>query len=186
MEEYLHVFYDWHHTLGTHLISKKSRSIGFSLDDWSTAPPPAPKMSYQWMSRVYDNKQLVFYRTEGHYSSWTYRITGDNGQTWDGPENDVTDLDIKGGMDTDWSIYCAKAVSKDGNTLHVGFIAYDDYKRPRSPEEIASGKLDKSRQHNPLYDHRRVSYKYNLYYVKVDLRTHKVTNDKGRDSPDAY
>ncbi|MFC1764549.1 BNR-4 repeat-containing protein [Planctomycetota bacterium] len=174
--EHLHVFYDWHHTLGTHLISQKPRNIGTSLDDWSTASPPAPKMSYQWMSRVYDNKQLVFYRTEGHYSSWTYRITGDNGKTWEGPENDVTDLDIRGGMDTDWSIYCAKAVSKDGNYLHVGFIAYDDYKRPRSAEEIANGKLDKTRQHNPLYNNRRVSYKYNLYYLKVNLRTHEVTN----------
>ena len=180
MEEHLHVFYDWHHTLGTHLISNEPRSIGASRDDWSTAPPPAPKMSYPWMSRVYDNKQLVFYRTGGHYSSWTYRIAGDNGNTWEGPENDVTDLDINGGMDTDWSIYTAKAVSKDGNFLHVGFIAYDDYKRRRSPEEIASGKLDETRLHNPLYDNRITSnYKYNLYYAKVDLRTHKVMNDKG-------
>ncbi|MFC1764939.1 BNR-4 repeat-containing protein [Planctomycetota bacterium] len=179
MEERLHVFYGWHHDLGTHLISKKPRSVGASLDDWSIAPPPAPKMSYQWMSRVYDNKQLVFYRTDGHYSSWTYRITSDNGKTWEGPESDVTDLDIRGGMDTDWSIYCAKAVSKDGNYLHVGFIAYDDYKRPRSPEELATGKLDKRRQQNPLYDFRRVSYKYNLYYIKVNLRTHEVMNHEG-------
>jgi hypothetical protein len=137
-------------------------------------------MSYPWMSRVYDHKQLVFYRTDGHYSSWTYRITGDNGKTWEGPENDVVDLDINGGMDTDWSSYHAKEVSKDGNYLHVGFIAYDDYKRPRSPKEIASGKLDKTRLHNPLYDKRKTSnYKYNLYYVKVDLRTDKVMNDKG-------
>lgn len=178
-EERLHVFYDWHHTLGTHLISNEPRSIGTSLDDWREAPVPAPKMSYPWMSRIYYNKQLVFYRTDGHYSSWTYRITSDNGRTWEGPENDLTDLDIKGGKDTDWSIYTAKAVSRDGNTLHVGFIAYDDYKRPVSSEEIASGKLDKRRQHNPLYGSRKVSYKYNLYYVKVDLRTHRVTNDKG-------
>ena len=103
-QERLHVFYGWHHDLGKHLISDKPRSIGTSLDDWSTAPAPAPKMSYPWMSRVYDNKQLVFYRTDGHYSSWTYRMTGDNGTTWEGPDHDVTDLDIKGGMDTDWSV----------------------------------------------------------------------------------
>jgi hypothetical protein len=183
-EERLHVFYGWHLDLGTHLISTKPRAIGASLDDWDVAPAPAPKMSYPWMSRIYDNKQLVFFRTDGHYSSWTYHITGDNGKTWEGPEHDVIDLDIKGGMDTDWSIYTAKAVSEDGNTLHVGFIAYDDYKRPRSPAEIASGKLDKTRQHNPLYDNRKTrNYKYNLYYVKVDLRTHQVTNDKGEVLP---
>jgi len=179
MQEKLHVFYGWHHDLGKHLVSNEPDNIGAHLNDWSTAPAPSSKMSYPWMSRIYDDKQLVFYRTDGHYSSWTYRITGDDGNTWEGPENDVTDLDIKGGMDTDWSIYTAKAVSNDGNFLHIGFIAYDDYRRLRSPEEIASGELDKSRQHNPLYDNRRVSYNYNLYYVKVDLRTHEVMNHEG-------
>ena len=178
-QERLHVFYGWHHDLGKHLISDQPRSIGISSEDWSAAPAPAPKMSYPWTSRIYDDRQLVFYRTNQHYSSWTYRITDDDGNTWEGPENDVIDLDVKGGMDTDWSIYTAKALSKDGNFLHVGFIAYDDYKRLRSPAEIASGKLDPSRQLNPLYDYRRVSYKYNLYYLKVNLRTHEVMNHAG-------
>jgi len=179
MQEKLHVFYGWHHDLGKHLVSNQPFNIGSSTSDWSTAPAPSSKMSYQWMNRIYDDKQLVFYRTDGHYSSWTYRITGDDGNTWEGPENDVTDLDIKLGMDTDWSLYPGKAVSNDGKTLHMGFIAYDDYKRLRSPEEIASGELDKGRQQNPLYDYRRVSYNYNLYYVKVDLRTHEVMNHQG-------
>jgi len=179
MEKRLHVFYGWHHDLGKHLISNESLNIGTGLADWSTAPVPSSKMSYPWMSRIYDNKELVFYRTDGHYSSWTYRITDDGGHTWEGPDKDLTDLDINGGMDTDWSLYAAKAISMDGNYLHVGFIAYDDCKRSRSPEEIASGELDKSRQHNPLYDNRRVSYDYNLYYVKVDLRTHAAMNHKG-------
>jgi len=176
----LHVFYGWHHDLGTHLISKKPLDIGSSFDDWSDAPPPAPEMSYPWTSRIYDRKQLVFYRTAGHYSSWTYRISSDNGRTWGGPKNDVIDLDIRGGMTTDWSCYTAKAISRDGNFLHVAFIAYDDFKRPRSPEELASGKLDRSRLYNPLYNNRIPSnYKYNLYYIKINLRTHEVMNDKG-------
>ena len=180
MKEKLHVFYGWHHDLGTHLVSKKSDSIGSSLDDWKEGSAPAPKMSYQWTSRIYDNKQLVFYRTDGHYSSWTYRITSDNGRNWEGPENDVLDLDMHLGMDTDWSTYTAKDISPDGNYLHVGFVAYDDYKRPVSSQEKASGKLDKRRMQNPLYDNRVPSnYKYNLYYVKIDLRTHEVVNDKG-------
>jgi hypothetical protein len=135
-------------------------------------------MSYPWMSRIHDNKQLVFYRTDGHYSSWTYRITSDDGNTWDGPEHDVTDLDIHRGMDTDWSIYTSKAVSKDGNFLHLGFIAYDDYRRPRSPEELVSGNLQKNRQYNPLYKE-RVSYKYNLYYAK----TREIPGQKKATSP---
>ena len=179
-EQRLHVLYDWHNTLGQHVISNQPGSIGSSFKDWIAAPVPAQEMAYPWMCRIYDDQQLVFYRTSGHYSSWTYRTTGDNGQTWEGPENDVLNLDIHGGMETDWSIYTAKAVSRDGNTLHVGFIAYDDYKRPRSVQELASGRLDKRRQQNPLYDNRRVNYKYNLYYVKVDLQTHRVMNYEGK------
>jgi len=179
MEEKLHIFYGWHHDLGKHLVSNEPLSIGSSLSDWAMSTAPSSKMSYPWMRRIYDNKQLVFYRTDGHYSSWTYRITSDDGKSWEGPENDVTDLDIELGMDTDWSIYPGKAVSNDRNYLHIGFFAYDDYKRLRSPEEIASGELDKTRLHNPLYDNRKVSYNYNLYYVKVDLRTHEVMNYKG-------
>lgn len=178
MQEKLHVFYGWHHDLGKHLISNEPLNIGTGLADWSTSTAPSSKMSYPWMSRIYDHKQLVFYRTDGHYSSWTYRITGDDGKTWEGPDNDVIDLDVNLGLDTDWSIYSAKAVGNDGNYLHVAFIAYDDYKRLISAEEIASGKLDKSRQYNPLYDNRRVSYNYNLYYVKVNLRTQEVMNHK--------
>ena len=178
-ENRLHVFDDWHNALGKHLISNEPYSIGTSLNDWIELPVPAQKMAYPWVCRVYNDKQLVFYRTAGHYSSWSYRITSDNGQTWEGPENDVIDLDIKGGEDTDWSTYAAKVVSKDGSTLHVGFIAYDDCKRPRSSKELASGKLDGKRQQNPLYDNRKVAYKYNLYYVKVNLRTHQVMNSKG-------
>ena len=162
MDERLHVFYGWHNVLGKHLICSEPGSIGTSRDDWSGAPAPAPMMSYPWTHRIYDNKQLVVYRTGGHYSSWTYRISGDDGRTWDGPNNDVTDLDVKGGMDTDWSIYAAKAVSADGNLLHLGFIAYDDYKRPRSEEEIAKGELDPRREYNPRYEE-TIFLKLNLY-----------------------
>ena len=178
-EEKLHVFCGWHNDLGKHLAAKQPGTVGSQRTDWFTSTPPGGKMAYPWVARIYNNQHMVFYRTDGHYSSWTYRITSDNGISWDGPENDVIDLDQHLGMDTDWSVYTAKEISKDGKFLHVGFIAYDDYKRPRSPEELATGELDKTRQKNPLYDHRRVSYKYNLYYIKIDLRNHKVMNHTG-------
>ncbi|MCF8380399.1 MAG: BNR-4 repeat-containing protein [Bacteroidales bacterium] len=179
MEENLHVFHGWHHDLGIHLVSKDPLNIGNSIDDWEIGAAPSQKMSYEWMSRIYDDKQIVVYRTDGHTSSWTYRISSDNGKTWEGPENDVVDLDVQGGLVTDWSSYHAKAVSKDGNYLHLAFHAYDDYKTLVYPGEISSGEKDKSREFNPLYDNRRVSYNYNLYYVKVDLRTDVVMNFDG-------
>jgi len=176
----LHVFYDWHNTLGKHLVADKPRSAGSALEDWSETAPPARKMAYPWTRRIHDGKQLVFYRTDGHYSSWTYRISSDNGRTWEAPERDVLDLDMHLGPDTDWSTYTAKEISRDGKYLHLAFIAYDDYKRPVSAQEKASGQLDIRRLQNPLYDNREPSsYKYNLYYVKIDLRTHEVVNDRG-------
>ena len=42
-----------------------------------------------------DGKDLIYYRTDGHTSSWTYRMTADNGRS-SGPKNDVTDLDLAG------------------------------------------------------------------------------------------
>lgn len=179
MEDKLHVFHGWHHDLGKHLVSKEPLSLGSSIDDWEYGTAPSSKMSYEWMSRIYDDKELVVYRTDGHTSSWTYRITSDNGKTWEGPDKDVVDLDIMGGMVTDWSSYHAKALSRDGTHLYLAFHAYDDYKTLVSPEEIASGKKDESREYNPLYDNRRVSYNYNLYFVKIDLRTDVMMNYNG-------
>jgi len=188
MNDKLHIFYGWHHDLGKHMISNNSADIGTSSSDWSAGTAPSSKMSYPWVTRCMGDKHLVFYRTDGHYSSWTYRITGDNGNSWTGPDDDLLDLDLLASDDgiwtdadtlMDWSLYTAKAISKDGNFLHVSFIAYDDYKRPRTEEEFNSGSLNPDRQENPLYANRRVSYDYNLYYIKVDLRDHQVTNFAG-------
>ena len=62
-------------------------------------PQIAPKLSYPTVYRIQGNKEMIYYRTDGHTSSWTYLITGDNGRTWAGPEKDVTDLDSKGKLD---------------------------------------------------------------------------------------
>lgn len=193
MNEKLHIFYDWHHSLGKHLISDEPRNIGTSTSDWGYATAPAPMMSYPWVTRCVEDKHLVFYRTNQHFSSWTYRISGDNGNTWAGPVNDLLDLDLLAtpyddiwtDTDTlaDWSCYTSKAISKDGNYLHVSFSIYDDYKHPRTAEENAvyqaRGKLNPDRQRSPLYDYRRVNYDFNLYYIKVDLRSNEVTNFRG-------
>jgi len=166
-DDYLHVLYGCHSSPGTHLISKHPGSLGSSLDDWSKGPQIAPKMSYPTVFRIYDNKELIYYRTAGHISSWTYRITGDKGKTWICPANEVTDMDIKGRFE--WSSYQCKLPSHDGRYLHVVFIAYDDNRQD-----------DPKRYYNPRYKHQVSNdWKYNLYYVKIDLQTHDVTNFDG-------
>ena len=131
-------------------------------------PQIAPKLSYPTVYRIHGDKEMIYYRTDGHTSSWTYRITEDNGKTWTGPQKDVTDLDSKGKLD--WSSYQTKLPSKDGKHLHVVYTDYDDNKN--SPND--------QRFYNPRYDQLASNeWKYNLSYVKIDLETHVVRNAAG-------
>jgi hypothetical protein len=166
-DDHLHVLYGCHSSPGTHLISKEPAHIGISLDDWTVGSEIAPKISYPTLYRISENKTLIYYRTAGHISSWTYRISDDNGKTWSGPDNDVTDLDSKGRFE--WSSYQSKLPGKDGRSLHVVFTAYDDNRKD-----------DPKRYYNPRYD-KAVSneWKYNLYYVKIDVETGEVSNFEG-------
>jgi hypothetical protein len=166
-EGYLHVLFGCHRTPGTHLISKQAGSIGSGIDSWDKGPQIAPGISYPSIFRVSDNRELIYYRTKGHTSSWTYRISDDSGKTWTGPVRDVTDMDINGR--TEWSSYHTTLPSRDGRFLHVAFMTYDDNKSD-----------DPKRYYNPRYD-RAVgnAWKYNLYYVRIDLQTQEVTNFDG-------
>jgi hypothetical protein len=171
-DDYLHVLSACHRTPGRHLISKEPGTIGSSLEDWTVGPKIVPKISYPCLFNIYDGQELIYYRTDGHTSSWTYRISADNGKSWTGPNHDVTDMDLKGRRD--WSSYQTKLLSKDGNSLHVAFMTYDDVKTD-DPE-----KTEAERFYNPRY-HKTVSneWKYNLYHIKINLRTHEVTNTDG-------
>ena len=131
-------------------------------------PSIAPKLSYPTVYRIHGGKEVIYYRTDGHTSSWTYKISADNGKTWSGPERDVTDLDAKGRLD--WSSYQVKIPSRDGKRLHVVFTDYDDNKNSPDPQRF----------YNPRYD-RLVNneWKYNLSYLSIDLRNHAVYNADG-------
>ena len=150
-EDRLHVLFGCHSTPGTHLVSRQPGSIGHSRDDWDLAAKIAPEpsypavlrdderarafsqrigLSYPTVFRVSDGRQLIYYRTGSHSSSWTYRLSSDNGRTWAGPANDVTDEDLGGtlpGRD-EWASYQSKLPSRNGRFLYVAFIAYDDNK----------------------------------------------------------
>ena len=166
-EDYLHVLFGCHKTPGTHLVANLPGKMGKDISDWTRASGIAPKLSYPTVFRIHGGRELIYYRTDGHASSWTYRISDDNGKTWTGPANDVTDLDSGGRAE--WSSYQAKLPSKDGRHLHVVFTDYDDVKSN-----------DPKRLFNKRY-RRAVSnaWKYNLSYAKVDLETHVVRNADG-------
>ena len=154
-EDYLHILFGCHKTPGTHLISKQPAATGSSVEAWREGSEIAPSISYPTFHRISDGRQVIYYRTEGHISSWTYRISEDNGNTWKGPETPVTDMDIKGRFE--WSSYQACLPSKDGKSLHVAFTSYDD-NRDNQDE----------RYFNPRYGHKVSNgWKYNLYYVAL-------------------
>ncbi|PHR91480.1 MAG: hypothetical protein COA78_34055 [Blastopirellula sp.] len=135
---------------------------------WQQGPQIAPKLSYPTVFRIAGGKEVIYYRTDGHTSSWTYRISDDNGKTWTGPEKDVTDLDSKGRLD--WSSYQTKLPSADGKFLHVVYTDYDDNKNSPDPQRF----------YNPRYNQLASNeWKYNLSYVKIDLELNVVSNFDG-------
>ena len=166
--DHLHVLFGCHRTSGTYLVSKQPVGEQAHAINWKKMPPIAPKLSYPTVYRIHGDKEVIYYRTDGHTSSWTYKISADNGKTWNGPERDVTDLDAKGRLD--WSSYQVKIPSRDGKRLHVVFTDYDDNKISPSPQRF----------YNPRYD-RLVNneWKYNLSYLSIDLRSHAVYNANG-------
>lgn len=166
-QQHFHILFGCHKSPGTHLISRSPSSLGESANDWQTGLKIAPSISYPSFHKISRQRQLVYYRTAGHISSWTYGITSDSGKTWEGPPQVVTDLDSKGRLD--WSSYHTVLPGSDGKFLHVAFTAYDDN---RSKEE--------KRFYNPRYQHHVSNeWKYNLYYLKIDLTSHTVFNAAG-------
>lgn len=167
-DEYLHILYGCHKTPGMHLVSKLPGEVGDSLEAWNKVAQIEGSMSYPTVFGIYDDKELIYYRTVGHSSSWTYRISGDNGKTWAGPVEDVTDMDLKAWPE--WSTYQSKLPSSDGRSLYVCFMSYDDVKSN-----------DPKRLYNPRYK-QPVSneWKYNLYLIKIDLEDFGVTNFDGK------
>jgi hypothetical protein len=164
-EHHLHVLYGCHKSPGVHLVSANAVTNTTDNIEWKEGSQIAPKLSYPCVFRMSGNRDLIYYRTDGHTSSWTYRITIDNGLTWTGPAADVTDLDSRGRLD--WSSYQTKIPGKDRRFLHVGYTDYDDNKH----------EVDPQRFYNPKYDTLVTNeWKYNLSYLRIDSETGTVCN----------
>ena len=165
---HLHVLYGCHKTPGVHLISQSPVQASTGHVTWRKAAQIAPKLSYPCVFRMAGGKDLICFRTDGHTSSWTYRVSTDNGRTWAGPPLDVTDLDSKGRLD--WSSYQTRIAGPDRRFLHVAYTDYDDNKHDVDPQRF----------YNPKYDSLVSNeWKYNLSYLKIDAETGAVYNSDG-------
>jgi hypothetical protein len=166
--ERLHVLYGSHNSSGYRIISQKPGDPGDNLSAWQAAPPISPSNSYPTVFQLSGQRQLIYYRTEGHTSSWGYKMSED-GRFKDDPEPViVTDLDRIDHFQ--WSSYQTKQLGPEGRYLHVAFTAYDDNKV-----------RDTDRYFNPRYQ-KAVSneYKYNLYYLRIDTDTNEAVNFEGK------
>lgn len=173
----LHILYGCHRTPGTHLVSNEIGQLGESLEDWTEGPMIRHSMSYPTIFHIFDDKQLMYFRTHEHRSSWGYRISDDNGESWIETDRIVTDLNMGDDLNThkspeemdEMSCYQTVLPSADGKYLHVVFCVYDDNKKDL-PEKYW----------NPRYKtDEGFSFKFNLYHAKVNLETHEVVNFEG-------
>ena len=161
---YLHVLFGCHIISGgVHLVSKQPWSIA----GWRQGPAIAPSISYPKAHRLGDSENLLYFRHQGHLGYWTYRISGDDGETWTGPETPPINLSLEpydGAHAEHAGSYHTTRVSSDGRSLHIAFIW-----KVEKP-------LFNSRYEGQLSDH---THRYNLYYLKVDLLTGKAHTYEG-------
>ena len=80
-EDHLHFLYGCHNRPGVHLVAKQPGGMGEKESDWAKLPDIASMVSYPTMFELPGGKHLVYFRTGGHSSSWSYRITADNGKS---------------------------------------------------------------------------------------------------------
>lgn len=175
-DNYLHVLSGCHKTPGLHMISREPNSIGKTEVDWSRGEQIAPSLSYPSVSKVLNKQRVLYYRVHEHRSSWTYLISEDAASNWKNPPHDIVDLN-KGDnlMEKEYkemdeaSSYQTYLPSKDGKSLHIAFLYYDDNKG-NLPEKFV----------NPRYGtEKNLGLKFNLYYVNVNLENHEVRNFEG-------
>ena len=163
----LHVAFGFHRTPGFHFVSVKPGDTR----KWERLPEISNSISYPKIHKIHGGKTLVYFRESGHLGFWTYRITADGGRTWEIPDTPLIDMDAKP-HDTPVSShagsYQTTRVSDDGKTLHVAFIW-----KMEDP-------LPSERYGETLHDYTR---RHNLYYLKTDLTTGKISNLAGKELP---
>ena len=162
----LHVFYGAHNSPGIHLISKKKLSIGKSLDDWEKIPFLETKVSYPSFSTSAFG-DIIYFRNGGHTSNWKYALKNYNTKVWTSSVSPTTDLDSKGMFE--WSSYHSYTLSNDKKFMHIAFVSYDDNKQNNPGRYF-------NERYNTIVTN---DYKYNLYYLKIELESGKAYNFSG-------
>ena len=160
---WLHVLYNCHgRDGGIHLVSKKPEA----MEEWEEAPSIASSVSYPRIFSLSDQKILIYFRTFGHMGYWGYQISNDGGFTWRRPLVPLVDFDQNPQVSLDtWACtYHSVQLSPDKSTLHISFCYMDERKSP-----------------NPVYLNSRkpTVYRYNLYYLYLEIKSGKLYGPDG-------
>jgi hypothetical protein len=176
-DEYFHILSGCHgnkpksYSSGIHIISQKPGDTS----KWKLVDEPINiSVNYPKAYTIHDGRSLLYFRDKGHLGSWTYRISGDSGKSWEGPARAPVDLDLEpqDGIIADHAgSYHTVKLSADGKRLHAAFIfSQTDYLEHEVPPI------------NPRYNVKLgANSRYNLYYIHVDLLTGKVFNINGKE-----
>ena len=164
--EHLHILYGCHgRDGGVHLVSARPRDI----DAWRLGPQIAPSITYPHVLPMADGRLVMYHRVFIHLGYWTYSVSTDGGNTWQGI-GPLVDLDQRPESDQDtWSgSYHSVWPSVDRRALHIAFV-----------------RLDEARRVNPRYNNRFVTNmwlnKYDLHYARLDLDSGCLTNIEGEE-----
>lgn len=158
-----HILWNCHFSPGSHIVSRGADA----LDQWQEAPSIAPSITYPSVWHVSGGRRLLLYRVAGHLGYWVVRLS-DDGDIWR-PEETIIDFDREPRDEADrWAgSYLGVCPSRDGRSLHIGLTWWDE-------------------RHNahPRYRFRRdLLTRYNLYYLRLDLDTLRMTALDGAELP---
>lgn len=166
-QERLHMLFGVHCSAGTHVYTPEPGNI----NNWVEGPEIAKDITYPKIMKTGDGTLVMFYRVLAHMGWWTYIISKDGGFSWSSPVSLIDfDRDPIEGED-DWaSTYHNCRMSKDGKSLHLGFVYFHE----RGMYNWV----------HPLYKVvPKVQTRFDLYYVKVDIETGRITDIDGNELP---
>ena len=167
-DSHLHVLYDCHGRASRHIVSEAPKTI----DRWKEAPQVAESISYPRVLPLPDGRHLMYSRTFGHMGFWTYRLTEDGGCTWtdsfpliDFDQNPQCNEDLWAGS------YHSVELSRDGTSLHIGFVYFDE-------------RAGVKRKKNPLYGQAvNTNGRHHLYCASLDFDSGALSSIDGEPMP---
>lgn len=166
-QERLHMLYGVHCSAGVHVYTP----VAGDITKWVEAPQIAPDITYPKIMKMADGTLVMFYRVLAHMGFWTYITSRDGGFSWTKPRSLIDfDRDPTEGED-DWaSTYHNARLSRDGKSLHLGFVYFHE-----------RGMYNWIHPKYGVKPH--VQTRFDLYYARVDIASGTLYDIDGNPLP---